>query len=188
MTARDMTAVTSASAAARAETDVVLRMDEETFRGFYDRTARMLWAYLRHLTGSADAADDLLQESYYRFLRADATLATEALRKSYLFRIATNLAHDRFRRERRLPELVSDEREQAAGENTSRPDTRLHLAEAFSGLTPRERSLLWLAYAEGSSHQEIAARTGLRTGSIKSLLYRARRRLAARLGRGEGRP
>lgn len=188
MTVRDMTSVTNASATARAETDVVLRMDEDTFRGFYDRTARMLWSYLRHLTGSADTADDLLQESYYRFLRADAALGNEALRKSYLFRIATNLAHDRFRRERRQPEIVTDEREQVPGEGVSSPDARIHLTQAFSGLTPRERSLLWLAYAEGSSHQEIAARTGLRAGSIKSLLYRARRRLAARLGRAEDRP
>ena len=49
-------------------------------------------------------------------------------------------------------------------------------------LKPRERDLLWLAYAQGSSHQEIAESLGLKTSSIKLLLFRARRRLAALLG------
>jgi RNA polymerase sigma-70 factor (ECF subfamily) len=50
-------------------------------------------------------------------------------------------------------------------------------------LTSRERELLWLAYAQGSSHEEIAQTLGLKTGSIKLLLFRARRRLAQYLGR-----
>jgi RNA polymerase sigma-70 factor (ECF subfamily) len=48
-------------------------------------------------------------------------------------------------------------------------------------LTPRERAMLWLAYAQGASHEEIAGALGLKTGSIKLLLFRARRRLAALL-------
>jgi RNA polymerase sigma-70 factor (ECF subfamily) len=44
-------------------------------------------------------------------------------------------------------------------------------------LTPRERDLVWLAYGQGSSHREIAGALGLRTGSIKPLLFRARRKL-----------
>ena len=46
-------------------------MDEELFRAFYDRTAKALWAYLAHVTGDHYAADDLLQETYYRFLRTN---------------------------------------------------------------------------------------------------------------------
>ena len=53
------------------------------------------------------------------------------------------------------------------------------LRRAMTHLKPRERALLWLAYAQGSSHKEIAESLGLRTGSVKLLLFRARRRLAA---------
>ena len=91
---------------AAAESDAVFEMDEETFRAFYDRTARPLWVYLSRMSGSNDTADDLLQETYYRFLRADATHQGEAHRRNSLFRIATNLAHDR-RRNGRRAQLVA---------------------------------------------------------------------------------
>ncbi len=45
-------------------------------------------------------------------------------------------------------------------------------------LSQRERQLVWLAYGQGSTHQEIAGALGLKTGSIKPLLFRARRKLA----------
>src|SRR5215468_9284659 len=77
-----------------------LQMDEDTFRAFYDRTARQVWAYLARITGDRTLADDLLQESYYRFLRAERAFTSESHRRNYLFRIATNLAHDRHRRSR----------------------------------------------------------------------------------------
>src|SRR5262247_4048462 len=73
-------------------------MDEDSFRAFYDRTARSVWAYLARITGDRTLADDLLQESYYRFLRAERAFTSESHRRNYLFRIATNLAHDRHRR------------------------------------------------------------------------------------------
>src|ERR1051325_4359582 len=80
------------------DADIVLQMDEETFRAFYDRTARPLWAYLSRITGDRQQADDLLQDSYYRFLRAGASDENEAHRRNSLFRIATNLARDAHRR------------------------------------------------------------------------------------------
>src|SRR5689334_7537756 len=79
-------------------TDAVFEMDEAGFRALYDRTARSLWAYLARMTGSADLADDLLQETYYRFLRSRSDYESEAHRRHTLFRIATNLVRDRRRR------------------------------------------------------------------------------------------
>jgi RNA polymerase sigma-70 factor (ECF subfamily) len=51
-------------------------------------------------------------------------------------------------------------------------------------LRPRDRTLLWLAYAQGCSHEEIAASLGLRISSLKTLLFRARQRLVSLLGAG----
>src|SRR4029450_8348741 len=89
-----------------ADAAVPLEMDEESFRGFYDRTARTLRAYLARVTGDAALADDLLQESYYRFLRARGSYEGEAHRRNALFRIATNLMHDSRRRAVAAPLLT----------------------------------------------------------------------------------
>jgi RNA polymerase sigma-70 factor (ECF subfamily) len=168
------------------EADVALQMDEDAFRAFYDRTSRGLWAYLTRLTGDRSAADDLLQESYYRFLRAGATHESEAHRRNSLFRIATNLARDARRRQLVRPIWHSHDAElvpSTATDVASAAETKTDLSRAMARLRPRERALLWLAYAQGSSHREIAETLGLQTGSVKLLLFRARRKLARFLGR-----
>ena len=58
---------------------------------------------------------------------------------------------------------------------------RTDLRRAMSRLRPRERALLWLAYAQGHAHAEIAETLGVKTGSVKLLLFRARRKLAVLL-------
>ena len=165
--------------------DVTFQMDEDTFRSFYDRTARAVWAYLSRTTGDHRLADDLLQETYYRFLRAGGSYSDEAHRRHYLFRIAVNLVRDHYRRPRfdRMP--ADNERHhprsQSGADAADRAAERIDLSRAMARLKPRERDMLWLAYAQGSSHEEIAATLGLKTASVKSLLFRARRRLAALL-------
>ena len=170
--------------------EVTFAMDEDAFRLFYDRTSRPLWAYLSRITGDGRLADDLLQEAYYRFLRAGATYDNDAHQKNYLCRIATNLAHDLRRRPRvdavQMDDTIDHTDPQSAGDAAGRVARRLDLSRAMARLKPRERNMLWLAYAQGSSHEEIAQALGLKRGSIKLLLFRARRRLAAMLR--EGRP
>jgi RNA polymerase sigma-70 factor (ECF subfamily) len=167
------------------EVDVAFQMDEDTFRAFYERTARPLWAYLARVCGDREQADDLLQEAYYRFLRAQSSYENEAHRRNALFRIATNVARDAHRRRRVRPQPAAGGhdvsqiagRTDPAGELQRRGD----LDRAMRHLTARERALLWLAYAEGSSHREIAAAVGVRLASVKLLLFRARKKLALRL-------
>jgi len=170
-----------------ADADVAFEMDEEAFRAFYDRTARLLWAYLSRITGSSTAADDLLQETYYRFLRARVAHESDAHRRHYLFRIATNLVHDRRRRHLAAPEypIGNDANDvPARGDAAATAEQRADLRWAMARLKPRERELLWLAYVQGSTHREIGDTLGLKTGSIKLLLFRARRRLATLLRTG----
>lgn len=160
-------------------------MDEEEFRAFYERTARPLWSYLSRMTGSPQQADDLLQEAYYRFYRAGARHEDEAHRRNSLFQIATNVARDAMRRSRRVHDVPLDEEDSsftlpvsAAPVPERQATIRTDLARAMKQLEPMQRELLWLAYAQGSSHEEIAAILGLRAISIRTLLRRARQKLA----------
>ena len=180
--------------AGAAECEETFHMDEESFRGFYERTARSLWAYLSRASGDPALADDLLQESYYRFLRAAMPATTEAHRKNYLYRIATNLLRDHWRRHKPtepLPESGSESGSQAGREShfgtvphpADHFQQRSDLGRALGVLKPRERELLWMAYVEGFSHKEIADAVGVKVTSIRLLLFRARHKLAGLLSR-----
>jgi RNA polymerase sigma-70 factor (ECF subfamily) len=162
-----------------------LAMDEDAFRLFYDRTARPVWAYLARMTGDPRAADDLLQETYYRFLRARVSIESDDHRRNYLFRIATNLARDRHRRPRadsvRIDPAIEPADPDSTGDAAQIVADRVDVSRALARLKPRDRSMLWLAYTQGATHQEIAQILGLKVGSIKLMLFRARRRLAALL-------
>ena len=173
------------------ETAVPL-MTEDEFRAFYDRTARPLWAYLSRIAGNAHEADDALQEAYYRFYRAGAKHESEAHRRNSLFRIATNIVRDTARRARHHGDVPLDSEMSNAPEPHSHspiPEQqaaiRTDLGRAMKQLEPVQREMLWLAYAQGASHEEIAEVLGLRAVSIRTLLLRARRKLAGLLT-GEG--
>jgi RNA polymerase sigma-70 factor (ECF subfamily) len=151
-------------------------MDEHEFRSLYDATARSIFAYLVGVTGRRDVADDVLQETYCRFLVRQPPSMNDEETRRYLFRIATNLLRDRWRR--RDDEPWQDVPEDGFSIDM---DAQIDVRSAMSALKPRERELLWLAYVEGMGHAEIAAATGLRAISVRMLLFRARRKAAGLL-------
>ena len=153
-------------------------MDSDRFAEFYERSARPLWAYLARVSGNPALADDLLQESFLRFLGADHPQDGEVSARRYLFRIATNLLRDHWRRPRAASLEDIPEELFRIRDHSSECDSKAMLGPALKTMRPRERQLLWLAYAEGYSHREIAEITGLATASIKLLLFRARRKVA----------
>jgi RNA polymerase sigma-70 factor (ECF subfamily) len=157
-------------------------MCEEAFRAFYERTARGVWFYLARITGDRQLADDLLQEAYYRFYRAGAAHESERHRRNSLYTIATNVARDTWRRRGGVIETPLDDVEACIGVTEDGIHARTDVARAMERLSPQQREMLWLAYANGSSHDEIAEVTGVAPGSVKSLLFRARKKLAAILG------
>lgn len=150
-------------------------MDVDAFTAFYAKTARPLWLYLYRVTRNAADADDILQEAFCRSLGAERELSTEEEYRRYVYRIASNLLVDRWRLQQR--EKVS-QLDDARLTNTGRPpnegDDALRM---LACLLPRERALLWLAHVEGYSHDEIAQALGLARGSVRVLLFRARKRL-----------
>ena len=194
--AQDLTTAESAAAPAR-------RMDEAAFQVFYAKTAPGLLGYLRRASGNEALADDILQESYLRFLRADLfqfrdaqfrnaqvsdVTRADAPLKAYLYKIASSLLVDHWRR-------VNRERRWSlwnflGGEPVTNPKSESDSMRFFRQLKPQEQLLLWLAYVEGFEHREIAAALRLKEKSVRVVLFRARKKLArtledAGLGRKE---
>jgi RNA polymerase sigma-70 factor (ECF subfamily) len=102
----------------------------------------------------------------------------EVAARRYLFRIATNLLRDHWRRPVSASiEEIPEEFFAVAG-RSAQADSQAVLGPALAQMRPRERQILWLAHAEGYSHREIAQITGLASASIRLLLFRARRKIA----------
>jgi len=150
-------------------------MDEPRFEVFYRRTASSLWSYLFRLTGDSAAADDLMQKAFFRFLRANPEVVSDEHARRWIFKTATNLALDHFRETKRerereiVPQPVARERSQ---------ELRHDMMRTFAELNPRERSLLWLAHVEEQDHDTISEALGVKSGSVRVLLFRARKKLA----------
>jgi RNA polymerase sigma-70 factor, ECF subfamily len=154
------------------------RMDSDAFSGFYQRSAPALRAYLVRVSGNAALADDLTQESYLRFLCATLPEGGEVNYRRYLYRIATNLLRDHWRRPRAASLEDVAEVFLTVPDGSSRIESQAMLDPAMASMRPRERQLLWLAHAEGYSHREIAEITGLNAAGIRLLLFRARQKIA----------
>ena len=157
------------------------RMDEASFRSFYQETAPKLRAYIRRASGDAALADDILQETFYRFLRADLPELGKFQMKAYLYRTASSLLSDhwrRLKRERRwnLLELFGS----AAHDDAEGKGDAMRF---FEQLKPQEQTLLWLAYVEEFDHREVASALQLKEKSVRVLLFRARKKLAAILSK-----
>ena len=155
-----------------------LPMDREAFAGFYQRSSPGLRAYLVRVSRNWALAEDLLQESYLRFLCSTRPEGGEVNYRRYLYRIATNLLRDHWRRPG--VSCLEDVPEQflAIPDSSNQVDLQAALDPAMAQMRPRDRQLLWLAHAEGYSHREIAEITGLGIASIRLLLFRARRKMA----------
>lgn len=154
-------------------------MNEGSFQSFYAATAGPLRAYVARTLGDFGQVDDIVQETYLRLLRtADIPDDPVQVRK-IAFRIASNLMVDEWRRRKRtLPHADAAPEPGAAAPD---PTLRVDMTRVFGELKPQQRQMLWLSYVEGADHREIAAAIGVREGSVRVLLHRARRKLASLL-------
>ncbi len=156
-------------------------MDQTNFKAFYARTSKPLWAYIYRICGDAHLAEDLLQESYLRFLQKPPRDSGESQTRSYLYTIATRLNHDRWKRVKVHEKWRLNFAEKKNGKLENLDETvglQTDMAGVFSELKPQERALLWLAYVEEHSHRSIAEILGLKEKSVRVALFRARKKLA----------
>jgi RNA polymerase sigma-70 factor (ECF subfamily) len=155
-------------------------MDEHTFQLFYSETARPLRAYVARVLGDLNQVDDIVQESFLKLLRMPAAPDDPRQLRPLLFRIASNLVNDDWRRRGRATKAADAHNVES---NRPNPDMvlRLDMTRVFQQLNMQQRQMMWLAHVEGADHREIATALGLREGSVRVLLYRARRKLASLL-------
>ncbi|MCI0408289.1 MAG: sigma-70 family RNA polymerase sigma factor, partial [Acidobacteria bacterium] len=103
-------------------------MDEAAFQAFYQKTAPSLWSYLCRVTASASLAEDLVQEAFCRLLKSPPPRTEERELRAYLYRIASNLAIDHWRRARRETQWEAGPSEVGARQDL---DRRYDLTRTF---------------------------------------------------------
>lgn len=123
----------------------------------------------------AGAAEDVVHDAYLRGRSRFGQLRDADLFEAWLTRLAINLCVNRHRAGRRLRDLLPSLRPTAATPRDA------GLRELVEQLPPRERTLVVLHYGHGYRFDEIARMTGLTTVNARTIVFRARRRLAEQL-------
>jgi RNA polymerase sigma-70 factor (family 1) len=147
--------------------------DEQAFTILFNTQSDKLAGYLMQLTGSADIAQEILQEAFLRIWKNRENLAGVDHFDNYLFIITRNLALSHFRkmaRDWKLKETMG----QTPGANTEDTDKQvryrrlqqLHL-EAINQLPARQKEVYLLSREQGRSHQQIAGELSLAVETVK---------------------
>ena len=163
--------------------------DRVAFGALYDRYARMVHGILLARVPAEDV-DDLVHDVFLLALRRLPGLRETAAFGAWLAAIARNRAHDYHRRGRddntdRAADMAEGAFEAAAGggAGTGAPQAdALAVLAAVRTLPEAYRETLILRLVEGMTGPEIAARTGLKPGSVRVNLCRGMQQLREKLG------
>ncbi|GAB2874891.1 RNA polymerase sigma factor [Nocardioides pacificus] len=155
----------------------------EEFEELYRATARDVFGYARRR--HAGDVEDLVAEVYVVAWRRRADLPGPSLRRAWLFGVARTLLKAEGRRRRSEAELVGElaaqsaptAAAQAASPGSER--TTAVVVAAVSRLSVRDREILQLVGWEGLTPAELAVTLGIRPGTARVRLHRARQALAA---------
>ncbi len=158
--------------------------NDYAFGRFYDATAAVIRAYILRHCSDRDSVDDLFQITYVKFLASRMGTTPDAPEaRAYLYRIASNAIVDHGRSLQKRNRLEGPEHQVVATEPTTSVAEILALREGLRTLSKREQQMLWLLYAEGFSHKEVAGIMNLRRRSVRVLAFRARKKLSKYLTR-----
>lgn len=154
--------------------------DPEAFEDLVRRWQEPLWRYARRLTGSEDAAWDVLQETWIAVSKGIRRLEDATAFPAWVYRITSNKSHDWIRREGRRRQVHRDyaeEHSDSAFQEPTGPKKAASLDEMLRGLPKQAQVILQLRYEQEFNTREIADILSIPEGTVKSRLYHARKRL-----------
>lgn len=157
---------------------------DDIVRTYADSVYRLAY----RLSGNAEDAEDLTQETFIRVFRSLDRYRPGTF-EGWLHRITTNLFLDQVRhrsvvRMEALPEDTERVASNSAGPAALMDDKLLHpdLQQALDALSPDYRVAVVLCDIEGLSYEEIADLLGVKIGTVRSRIHRGRAQLRAQLG------
>ena len=166
--------------------DRALQGDRDAFTELVELNQERLFASMLQVTGSAEEAEEVVQEAFIRvFMKLD-TFQRNSQFFTWLYRIAFNSALTRRRRKRARVSLdycrenngleISDDAD-AVDEPMLRRERVDMVREAMDSLTDEHQAILVLREMEDHSYEDIAEILEISIGTVRSRLSRARRQL-----------
>lgn len=163
--------------------DLRFREKPFTFRAFVEAHQRTVYYLALDLTGNHHDAEDLSQEVFIKAHRALDNFRGDASVKSWLYRIAVNTYLNK-RRKKALAFMTLKDDFDLEHSAYVQPDQdaeadriRHHLEHAMKRLSAKERSAFVLRYRQELSIREVAETMKVAEGTVKSLLFRAVKKL-----------
>jgi RNA polymerase sigma-70 factor, ECF subfamily len=163
--------------------------DSEAFRSLVDRHSRYVYNLAYRMTGSAQDAEDVVQEAFLKAYRQLGRFEARADFRTWLHRIAVNCCIDliRARRSKEVGQDVAD-LENEPVDPTSPPlagpdrllmsvEIRERVTAGMAQLTAAERVAFTLRHVEGLSIKEVAEAMGLKSEAAKNSIFRAIRKM-----------
>jgi RNA polymerase sigma-70 factor (ECF subfamily) len=154
--------------------------DRSALADLYALTSAKLFGTILRIVRGRDRAEDLLQDVYVRVWRKASTFdPAKGTAMTWLCTIARNVALNDLRRERRSAEIsdevlpeIKDEDLQPTDEWLCAKEEVLALADCLEALQSDHRRSIMLAYFEGYTHSELAEKTAVPLGTVKSWIRR----------------
>jgi RNA polymerase sigma-70 factor (ECF subfamily) len=146
--------------------------DAAAFDAFYRESAPRLRAFLRHIVGNPQAAEDVAQDAFTQiWIRPNGFQPERGSLRGYLYGIARKRAAEWWRNQ-----TPSDG---AAGPEPSdcKTEAASVMGDALARLPEEHRALLWLREVEGQSYAELAVILEIPIGTVRSRLFAAREAL-----------
>ena len=171
----------------------VLEGDVNAFEALVTEHEKGVYAIAQRMTGNAEDAADMTQETFIKAYNSLSAFRGDSKFSVWLYRIATNVCLDFLRSRSRKPTVSlsvedddGEEVELDIADESQSPErllerglTRDAVRRGLNALSPEYRQILLLREIQGLSYEEIADVLTLEVGTVKSRIFRARKRLCA---------
>jgi RNA polymerase sigma-70 factor (ECF subfamily) len=155
--------------------------EREAFETLFREYQREVFGWCMRIVRDRGVAEDLTVEAFWKMHRAHARFDPKRSFGAWARRIATNLALDHLRKNRRETQLVGEVADVARENPAVQRETREQIAAAFGGLSPKLRVVAMLSLIEEVPHREIADALGISGATVRVRLFRATRILRNQL-------
>jgi len=176
--------------------DRMCRGDQKAFQELVERYKRKIYHLAYDILGDHHEAEDISQEVFIRVFRSIKSFRRDAKMSSWIYKITVNTSIDSLRKKKRKPEETMEDLMQANSQDslmgrsgflenpelsTEASFIQQHIHKALQKVSPKERTVFVMRYYNDFQINEIADVLNISSGTVKSLLFRALKKLKREL-------